>query len=160
MLILGIFCSTVGAFYFRAIVFDCARLNPTFFGAIFPAWTAAVLQLLRVTLVLPHTFPGKIPACVCVCLDTPCNKNKKVNAVKNEEASQVSRLEEEIKALKQKLLAQQGAASPSFLPSPSSAAASLGGEGGRAVAGAEGDGRGRGTTGGARGGEDGGGGDR
>lgn len=79
-----------------------------------------------------------------------------MNAVKNEEASQVSRLEEEIKALKQKLLAQQGALS---LPSPSSsAAASMGGDGGHA-AGVAGDGRGRGVAGGGSG-EDGSGGDR
>ncbi|CAM9934440.1 unnamed protein product, partial [Laminaria digitata] len=88
-------------------------------------------------------------------------KSIKVNAVKNEEASQVSRLEEEIKALKQKLLAQQGAASsPSSLPSPSSAAASMGGEGGHAAGGAEGGGRGRGMARGGTGEDGGGGGDR
>ncbi len=37
----------------------------------------------------------------------PLPETEKVNAVKNEEASQVSRLEEEIRALKQKLLQQQ-----------------------------------------------------
>ncbi|CAM9812948.1 unnamed protein product [Ectocarpus fasciculatus] len=46
-------------------------------------------------------------------------KSIKVNAVKNEEASQVSRLEEEVRALKQKLLAhEQQTASVASLSSP------------------------------------------
>eukprot|EP00903_Cladosiphon_okamuranus_P015598 g14403.t1 len=62
-------------------------------------------------------------------------KSIKVNAVKNEEASQVSRLEEEVRALKQKLLAQQKqqsqqqAASASSLSLPANVAAAAGGGG-------------------------------
>ncbi|CAN0224169.1 unnamed protein product [Ectocarpus sp. 12 AP-2014] len=57
-------------------------------------------------------------------------KSIKVNAVKNEEASQVSRLEEEVRALKQKLLAhEQQTASMASLSSPPPSA-HAGGDGG------------------------------
>lgn len=83
---------------------------------------------------------------------------KKVNAVKNEEASQVSRLEEEIRALKRKLAEQQQTASASLISSPSAADIA----GGRGL-GVEGGGLGdaRSGFGGGEGGDDrGGGGDR
>lgn len=71
---------------------------------------------------------------------TTDDDTNKVNAVKNEEASQVSRLEEEIRALKQKLASQMQTASTSSISSPS--AASLLANGDRHL---EEDGRGRGA---------------
>lgn len=82
--------------------------------------------------------------------------------MKNEEASQVSRLEEEIRALKQKLIAQQQTASTSSLSSPSAthgaSEAGRAGDNGEVAAGdGQGDGGGREGRSGDHGG---GGGDR
>ncbi|CAM9798826.1 unnamed protein product [Ectocarpus sp. 4 AP-2014] len=80
-------------------------------------------------------------------------KSIKVNAVKNEEASQVSRLEEEVRALKQKLLAhEQQTASMTSLssPPPSSPAGGNSGDSNDTSAAAAGEGVAGGSGGGNR----------
>ncbi|CAN0569881.1 unnamed protein product, partial [Ectocarpus sp. 12 AP-2014] len=77
----------------------------------------------------------------------------KVNAVKNEEASQVSRLEEEVRALKQKLLAhEQQTASMASLssPPPSTPAGGNGGDSNDTSAATAGEGVAGGNGGGDR----------